>query len=194
MQKIVLRHGLLAGLAMTAMFLATVPFHDRIGFDRGMIVGYASMVAAFLLVYVGVRRYRDTVGDGTIGFWRALAVGALIALVGSLCYTLAWQVIYFGFMPDYLDGYQAYVLDGLRAEGATAAAIEAKRAELARFAAMYQNPAINAAFTILEPLPVGLVVALVSAGILRRTASAPAAAGAPVDPAVDAHVAPLARG
>ena len=182
MQKIVLRHGLAAGLAMTALFLATLPFHDRIGFDRGMIVGYASMVAAFLLVHVGVRRYRDTVGGGTIGFWRALGVGALIALVASLCYALAWQIVYFGFIPDYLAGYQTYVLDGMRAEGATAAAIAAKQAELLRFEAMYQNPAINLAFTLLEPLPVGLVVALVSAGILRRPrgdAWASAPAGAP---------------
>ena len=170
MRKIVLTYGLIAGSVMAAMFLVTLPFHDQIGFERGMVVGYATMVAAFLLVFFGVRTYRDDVAGGTVSFGRALGVGMLIVLVASVVYTVTWQIVFFGFMPDYLVKYQEYALGKAQAAGATAAQLAAQRAEMARFAEQYRNPLFNAAVTMMEPLPVGLVMALASAGILRRRA------------------------
>jgi hypothetical protein len=108
------------------------------------------------------------VGRGTVGFRRALAVGSLIGLVASLCYVASWQVMYFNFMPDFLTKYGAHEIAKARAGGASEAALAQKKVELDEFERMYQNPAINAAFTILEPLPVALVMALVSAGTLSR--------------------------
>src|SRR5690348_10656018 len=96
MRKIVLTFGLIAGAMMSGMFLITWQFHDQIGFDRGAIVGYTSMVLAFLMIWVGVRTYRDEVGGGRIGFGRALAVGLLIMFVASCCYVATWEIIYFG--------------------------------------------------------------------------------------------------
>ena len=77
------------------------------------------MVAAFLMVYFGVRRYRDQVAGGTITFGRALGVGLAITLVASLCYVVMWQIVYYNFMPDFLDHYGAYTLEKERAAGAT---------------------------------------------------------------------------
>jgi hypothetical protein len=168
MRKIVLTFGLIAGAIMSAMLLITLPFHDQIGPERGMIIGYTSMVIAFLLVFFGVRSYRDNVAGGTVGFGRALAVGAMIAAVASLCYVATWQVVYFNFMPDFLVEYQERTLERMRAEGESAEAIALERAEMAEFAEMYDNPLFNAAITFLEPLPVALIVALVSAGVLSR--------------------------
>ena len=169
MRKTVLSFGLISGAILSAMMLITLPFHDAIGFDRSMIVGYTTMVLAFLLVFFGVRSYRDNVAGGTVRFGRAFAVGALIAGVASLCYVATWQVVYYGGMAsDYIPKYQAHVLAKERAKGQTEEAIALKKAELDKFAEMYKNPAINVAFTLLEPLPVALVVALVSAGVLSR--------------------------
>ena len=172
MRKLVLTYGLLAGLVLAAMLVLTLPFRQQIGFDRMAAVGYASMVAAFLLVYFGVRTYRDDVAGGAVSFGRALAVGSLIVLVASACYVVTWEIVYYWFMPDFLAEYQAHTLEKLRAGGATAAQIEAQRTEMARFAALYRNPAVNVALTFLEPLPVGLLIALVSAGVLRRRTGA----------------------
>lgn len=174
MRKIVLTFGLLSGAVLSAMMALAIPFQDRIGYDRGMLLGYATMVAASLLIYFGVRRYRDQVGG--VSFGRAFAVGALIMCVSSACYVATWEVIYFNFAPGYVEKMQEQMLAKERAKGATPAALEARRAELARYAEMYRNPAINAAITFLEPLPVGLLAALVSAGLLRRRRGA----GAPV--------------
>src|SRR5687768_13089385 len=93
MKKTVLTFGLIAGAILSAMMLITLPFHDAIGWERGEIVGYTSMVLAFLLVFFGVRSYRDNVGGGRVGFGRAFAVGSLIAVVASLCYVVTWQLV-----------------------------------------------------------------------------------------------------
>jgi hypothetical protein len=174
MKKIVLTFGLIAGAILAGTFLATLPFHDAIGNEGGMLIGYTSMVLAFLLIYFGVRSYRDNVAGGRIGFLKALGVGALIALVASACYVGTWEVMYFGGKSDYIEKYQARELEKARRSGESEAQIAAKKAEMDKFAEMYRNPFFNTAVTFLEPLPVALVIALVSAGILsRRPKNAP---------------------
>ncbi|HJU76117.1 MAG TPA: DUF4199 domain-containing protein [Gemmatimonadaceae bacterium] len=167
MKKTVLTFGLIAGAILSAMMLATLPFMDRIGFERGEIIGYTSMVVAFLLIFFGVRAYRESFG-GTLGFLRAFGVGAMIAGVASICYVATWQLIYYKVAPDFVAKYQAYQVEKARTDGATEAQLAQKRAEMEDFAKMYRNPIINAAITFVEPLPVGLVVALVAAGVLTR--------------------------
>src|SRR5688572_1866996 len=169
MKRIVLTFGLLAGAIMSGMFLVTLPFHEEIGNTAGMLLGYASMIAAFLLIFFGVRQYRDNVGDGVVTFGRAVKVGALIALVASACYVATWQVIYFGgFAPNYLEKYQAARIEEARAEGKSQAEIDKEIAEQKVWLERYQNPVINSAVTFLEPLPVAIVMVLISAGVLRR--------------------------
>jgi hypothetical protein len=82
MKKIVLTYGLIAGAMLSAMMLATVPFMEKIG-DYGELIGYSTMVLAFLLVFFGVRSYRDNVRGGTVGFGRAFLVGLSIAFLAS---------------------------------------------------------------------------------------------------------------
>ena len=168
MKKTVWTFGLISGALLSAMMAVTIPFQDESGFGHSLVVGYTTMVLSFLLIYFGVRSYRDNVGRGSVGFGRALAVGSLIGLIASLCYVASWEVMYYNFMPDFLTKYGAHELEKARAGGASATELAQKKVELDKFEKMYQNPAINAAFTILEPLPVALVIALVSAGVLSR--------------------------
>jgi hypothetical protein len=167
MKKIILTFGLIAGGIISAPLVVLVPFKDAFGGDKGAVIGYTSMVLAFLLIFFGVRQYRDTAGRGRVTFGRALAIGTLITLVSSACYTATW-VIYFGFHPDFTAQYTAHQIDKLKASGASQAAIDKKVAELKEFAKLYDNPLYNAAVTMLEPLPVGIVLALVAAGVLSR--------------------------
>lgn len=169
MKNTVIKYGLISGALISVMMMLTIPFHDQIGFETtGLVVGYTTMVLAFLLIYFGVRSYRDNLGGGTIGFGRALAIGVLIAAVSSLCYVATWEVMYYKFMPDFMDKYSAHEVNKARASGASEEQIAARKAEMEKFAVMYRNPLYNAAFTIMEPLPVGLVIALISAGVLSR--------------------------
>ena len=168
MKKTVLTFGTIAGVILSAMMLLTIPFMEQIGFDRGEIIGYTTMVVAFLLIYFGVRAYRDNVAGGTISFGQALKVGALIAAVASGWYVATWQVVYYRISPDFMAKMQAHSLESARAAGETEEQVARRKAEMDKYAQWYRNPAINVAFTFLEPLPVALVMALVSAGVLSR--------------------------
>ena len=168
MKKTVLTFGLIAGAILSAMMLLTVPFMDEIGFDRGEIIGYTSMVLAFLLIFFGVRSYRDNVAGGTVSFGRAFQVGAMITVVAALCYVATWQVVYYRFTPDFMEKYQAHVLEKARADGESEAEIAKRVADMEKYARWYTNPAIRSAITFMEPLPVALIVTLVSAGVLSR--------------------------
>jgi hypothetical protein len=169
MKKIVLTFGLISGAVMSLMLGLTVPLHDKVGFDKGMVIGYTSMVVAGLLIYFGVKSYRDNVGGGVVSFGRAFVVGMLISTVASVCYVATWQAIYFGgYGEEFSAKYQAYMIEKERSKGTSQAELDAKVAEMRKWAELYRNPAFNAAITFLEPLPVGLALALISAGLLRR--------------------------
>jgi hypothetical protein len=176
MRKIVLTFGLIAGAILSAMMLITLPFHDQIGFgDTGLIIGYTTMVLAFLMVFFGVRSYRDNVAGGSVRFGRALMVGLLITAVATVCYVATWELVYFKLAPDFTDKYAAYEVAKAKKAGATDAQIAETTKQMAQFKEMYKNPLVNIALTSLEPLPVGILFALVAAGVLsrkRRTAGA----------------------
>ncbi|HEX6369266.1 MAG TPA: DUF4199 domain-containing protein [Longimicrobium sp.] len=181
MKKTVLTFGLIAGAILSAMMLLTMPFVVSNGFENGMLIGYTTMVLAFLLVFFGVRSYRDNVAGGTVGFGRAAAVGSLIVVVAAVCYVATWELIYFKLAPGYAAKIEAHMIEQARSSGESPAEIEEQVADVRRNMELYRNPAINAAITFVEPLPVGLVFVLVSAGILsrsRRSASGELAAAA----------------
>jgi Protein of unknown function (DUF4199) len=168
MRKIVLTFGLIAGAILSAMMLITFQFQDQIGFDKGEIIGYTTMVLAFLMVFFGVRSYRDDVAGGSVTFGRAFTVGLMITAVATICYVATWEVIYYKLAPDFGEKYAAYTLEKARNAGATEAQIAAQMQRMTAFKEMYQNPLVNIALTFLEPLPVGLLFTLVTAGILSR--------------------------
>lgn len=171
MRRIVFTFGFIGGTVIALLMALTLPFIEAIGFDKGAVVGYTTMVLAFLVVYGGVRSYRDTVAGGTVTFGRAFLVGLLITLVVTACYVVMWQVLYHFVMPDFVERYTAFTLAQARQSGASDAELARQAQALAEFATMYRNPLVNIAFTFLEPLPVGLVFTLVTAGLLGRRAS-----------------------
>ena len=167
MKKTVWTFGLIGGAVMAAFMIATLPFANAFD-EHSLIVGYAGIVAGFLLIWFGVRSYRDNVLGGTIGFGRAFSVGLLIATIASLCYVATWEVMYYEFMPDFYSKYGQSAVDQARKSGKSDAEIARTKAAMDAMAASARNPAWVAATTFVEPFPVGLVIALVSAGVLRR--------------------------
>lgn len=168
MKKTVLTFGLISGAIISALMLATVPFMHKIGMSGGMVIGYTTMVLAFLLVFFGIRSYRENIGHGHITFGRALGVGLLIMLIGCACYVITWEFIYFNFMPDFAEKYAAFAIEDMRAKGASAAELAQKMDEMKKFQVLYNNIFFNVGMTLLEPLPVGVIMTFISALILRR--------------------------
>ena len=178
MKKTILTYGLLSGAVISVLMATTVPFAHKIGFGNGLLVGYTTMVLAFLLVFMGIRSYRDNAGNGHITFGRAFAVGICITLITCVCYVVTWEIIYYNFMPHFLDEYSAYALQKLQASGASAAAIQKQVEQMAKYKQLYSNPLSMGLMTFIEPFPVGLVITLVSAGILRKKPQVQAAQSA----------------
>jgi hypothetical protein len=168
MQKIVLTFGLLSGVVAAVLMAATMPFAERIGFDRMLVVGYTSIVISMLFVYFGIRSYRDNVLGGRISFGRGFQAGLLITVISCVCYVAAWLVINYTVMPDFADKYAAYLIEDKRAGGASQAEIDEVAKQAEDMKRMLENPFINAAVTFTEPFPVGLLVTLISAAVLKR--------------------------
>ena len=97
-----------------------------------------------------------------------ILVGLMITFVASACYVATWQVIYYKVAPDFGEKYTAYAVEKAKKSGATEEQIAARKKEMAEFMDLYKNPLINIGITFLEPLPVGLLITLVSAGLLCR--------------------------
>jgi hypothetical protein len=169
MKRVVLKYGLISGVLASAMMASTVPFADKIG--HSLILGYATIVASFLLVYFGIRSYRNNAGGGKIGFGRAFAVGICITLITCIFYVATWEVIFHFYMPDFMVKYSASIIEKMRAAGASQAAIQAKTLELQKSSESYKSPLVRVPMTFMEPFPVGLLITLISAAVLRRKGS-----------------------
>jgi len=172
MKKNIIIYGVIAGIVVSILMLFSVnrESHSEGNFDynRSLVIGYASMLISFSLVYVGIRNYRDKYNQGVIGFGKAFKIGIMIVLLASTIYVAAWLVDYFYFIPDFVEKFAAHSLDQLKASGASQIAIDKQTKEMANFATMYKNPFFNAMMTYVEILPVGLVVTLISSLILKR--------------------------
>lgn len=172
MKKNILIYGLIAGIVVSVSMLLIVNYvshcEGSVDYGTSMLIGYASMLISFSLVFVGIRNYRDKYNGGVISFGKAFKIGILIVLVASTFYVIAWMIDYFFFIPDFMDKYAAQTLAELKASGASQLEIDKETKEMADFARMYNNPLFNALMTYVEILPVGLIVTLISSLILKR--------------------------
>ena len=171
MKKTVVTFGLLSGALSAALMTVTTAFADQIGFGRSIIVGYTIIVASFLFVYFGIRSYRDNVLGGTISFAKAFQAGILITVISCVCYVGSWLVVYYNFIPDFVDNYAAYMVEEKQKSGASQAEIDDTVKQGQDMKRMLANPFMNAAMTFTEPFPVGLLVTAVSAAALRKKAA-----------------------
>lgn len=168
MKKTVLTFGVLSGVVSALMMFVTVLFIDQIGWDKGVFVGYTAITLSLLFVYFGIRSYRDNQLGGRITFGRAVGVGLLITLVSCVFYVIAWEIEYATMFSDFADKYTAFAMDQARAAGATETEMAAKAAEMADMKKIMDSPIKRPLFVMLEPMPVGLLVTLVSAAVLRK--------------------------
>ena len=180
MKRTVLTFGLIMGAVMSAMMVITIVFADDIGTGHSLVVGYTTMVLAGLLIFFGIRSYRDNVGGGRVSFGRAFAVGMLIVAISAVCYVATWELVRYQLAPGFAAQLETELeTDAVakdRAKGGTPAEVEARVARTRKNFENYRKPGFNAAMTFVEPLPVGLVLALVSAGVLSRRRRSPQAA------------------
>ena len=155
-KKTVITFGLISGVISSVLMVCTIPFVHRIGYDKALILGYTSIVLSFLLVYFGIRSYRDNVADGHITFGKAFGVGICITLISCVFYVGTWEVLYHTVFPDFMDKYSASMIAKAQASGASAQAVQAKIAEIQQMKVMYANPLYNVLYHVYRAVPGGI--------------------------------------
>jgi len=168
MKKTVLTFGLISAAMTTAMMLATFPLIDSIGLEKTDVIGYTTIVLSALLVFFGVRSYRDNAGGGSFTFGRGFTVGLLITLISCACYVVTFQIAYFKLLPDLGERYAACMVERARASGASEQKIAETENQAQTLKQLLDNPVTNAALAFAEPFPIGLVATAISAAILRK--------------------------
>lgn len=169
MKKNVLTFGLIAGLIVAVMMIvSTLLMYNYTNYKCSMYVGYASMLLAFSVIFVAVKNYRDKYNSGVVTFGKALTIGLYITLIASTVYVIVWLIDYYIFIPDFMDKYAAYMIKKTKADGGTAQQISDQIKQMNSYKEMYKNPIFVILMTYMEILPVGLVITLISALILKR--------------------------
>lgn len=174
MRKIIIIYGLIGGLIVAAGTLLGMLAVPDGGGIFGMVVGYLTMLVALSMVFMGVRSYRDTVGGGVIRFWPALGLGLAIALIASLFYVAMWEVYMWQTEYRFMDVYVAGAIADMQAQGRPAVEIAAFSSEMEAFKAQYAQPLFRMMITLSEIAPVGVIVSLISAAVLRNSRMFPA--------------------
>lgn len=175
----ILVYGTVAGLVvavpmvwqMTILNVEDIP-------ENAALYGYLTMILALTAVFAGVKRYRDKALGGVIGFWPALAVGLGISAVASATYTVGWEISLTTSGFDFAESYTQTMLESARADGASQTELERLAAEAADFTRIYANPLYRLPITFVEMFPVGVLISLFSAAVLRNSRVLPARARA----------------
>lgn len=169
MKKNVLVFGLISGLiaALTMVVSMEIGYNSSHG-AGSMLIGFGSMIVAFSFIFVGIKNYRDKYNGGYVSFGSAFKMGFLIALIGSSMYVLAWGIDYSVFHPDFMEKYTAAKIAQAQTSHLSPAELAATKTEMANMVTSYKNPLVFVMYTYMEILPVGILMALFAALILKR--------------------------
>jgi hypothetical protein len=178
MWRTILKFGVIAGLVVGGLMIATFAAFDGLPpLKYGMAIGYATMLIALSAVFVGIKRHRDVDRGGVIGFWRAVGIGLGISFVAGIFYVLAWELVQSMMAMDFAAGYGRAIIASEKANGASAEALAKLTADMETFKIQYADPMFRLPMTFAEIFPVGILVSLVSAGLLRNPRFLPARRG-----------------
>jgi hypothetical protein len=172
MKKVVLVYGVLSGLIMW-VFGGIV--HSQ-GFEGSMVFGFVLMIASLAVIFPGIKSYRDQHLGGVITFGQGFKVGILIALIASVFYIVGWEIYMQNNMPNFMADYMAKQLEAMKAAGASAAEIAEFQAESVVWVERYKNPLIRYVMTFTEFIPVGLIISLLAAWVMKKPTLKPAVA------------------
>ena len=170
MNKFILPYGLIAGLVIVLMLVLTFTVFP-IDLKNGEFLGYATMIIAFSTIFIAVKSYRDKHLDGSIDFLKALRIGLAITLVATVIYVVAWMIMSETIAQDFMTVYFQQSIENLKASDLSQVEIDQKIVEMEEFKEMYKNPIVKMGMTAMEIFPVGFLISLISAFILKRKAS-----------------------
>ncbi|NOT36651.1 MAG: DUF4199 domain-containing protein [Saprospiraceae bacterium] len=169
MKKIILTYGLISGALISIFMLVSMSIaKGKQSMGSSEIIGYSAMVIVFSLIFFGIRSYKNQNPEISLSFGKAFKIGFLIALIGSTCYVLSWIIFQKFYMPDFMETYAQSIIESLKEKGASESEIQRQTESMNKAKEMYKNPFFMTAITYAEILPLGLIISLISAAILRN--------------------------
>jgi hypothetical protein len=178
MLRTILKYGVIAGLIVGGFEVGTfTAFSGEPPLKYGMLIGYTTMLIALSAVFVGIKHYRDVDRGGVIGFWSAFGVGLGVSFIAGIFYVAAWETVQAMTHIDFASSYAQAIIASEKAKGASAEALAKLSADMETFKVQYANPMFRLPMTFVEIFPVGVLVSLVSAGLLRNSRFLPARRG-----------------
>jgi Protein of unknown function (DUF4199) len=175
MLRNILTYGTIAGLIIgTAMSAMTIAMSGNPASPLGMVVGYLTMLVALSAVFLGIKRHRDVDQGGVIKFWPAFGIGVAMSAIAGLFYVLAWEATMATTGIDFAGDYSAALIEQQKAKGVSPETLAKFVADMESFKTQYANPLYRLPMTFSEIFPVGILVSLVSAGLLRNSRFLPA--------------------
>lgn len=169
-------YGMLAGGLNVVITLVALALFGTEHLGNSELFGYLVMLLALSVVFVGIKRYRDRALGGVIRFGTAAALGLGITVVASVIYVAAWEVNLAMNDGEFVESYTTALIAEREAEGMSGEELEAEMEEMERMAERYADPRFRLPITFMEIFPVGLLVTLASAGLLRDPGVLPARA------------------
>ncbi len=146
------------------MVYMTIHMKQNPEFEPNMIIGFGSMLLGFIFVILGIKQHREATNN-SLTFGKAFTTGLLISLVISILYVIVWLIIYYNFFPDFMEKYGEIVLKRATPENSVE-----KTKELNQMKEWYKNPIMIILLTLVEILPLGILVSLIGALVLKRKA------------------------
>ncbi|MFT3933782.1 MAG: DUF4199 domain-containing protein [Chitinophagaceae bacterium] len=169
MKKVILTFGGIAGLIVSIFIVVLTVANNQTSKHIGNeFVGYSIMIIAFSFIFVGVKNFRDRHNNGVISFWQATKIGLGITLIASTIYVAIWLVDFYLFVPDFMDKYASHMIDDAKKAGLSGAALQKKIDGMNEIKELYKKPIFVILFTYLEIAPVGILISLIAAFILKR--------------------------
>jgi len=170
MLRLILRYGVIAGLIVGVPMFSLTVFGRNAGLEKyGYLIGYTTMLIALSTIFIAIKNRRDTVLGGVIRFWPALGIGLGISFVAGIFYVLSWELAVDLTHLDFASSYAQAMIDAAKAKGLTGDALAKAVADAEQFKVNYANPFYRLPMTFIEIFPVGVLVSLVSAALLRNS-------------------------
>ena len=168
MLKYFLTIGPVAGLAAIFAIIAGHALGEGT-FFASVTFGYLTMLVALSTIFVAMKRYRDREQGGVLKFLQGAGLGIGISVLAGFSYVAVWEgylaATDYAFIEEYSEG----LMESAREEGKSEAELAELQVQIDGVKANYGNPLFRLFISFIEIFPVGVLVSLVSAGILRRT-------------------------
>jgi len=177
MFAIALRYGAISGVVVIAVIIAGMMYANGPGGGHAtssLWFGYLIMILALSTIFLAIREYRNKKLGGVIKFLPAFGLGLMVAAVAGVVYVAAWETFLQTTHYPFMENYTAAMIEAKREAGVTGPELEAFIAEMERAKADYANPLYRLPATFIEIFPVGLLIALISAALLRNPKVMPA--------------------